>query len=107
MEESKICCLGKGLTFPRQILDTSKLKQLADNYSNLTKMAENSRNGSRTLWQRKNYSVQAISPLPKVFSKDLYSRNVKTKDRVNPLPDDKILDWSKFTQIADDNLKCI
>ena len=25
----------------------------------------------------------------------------------NPLPDDKILDWSKFKQIADDILKCI
>ena len=26
---------------------------------------------------------------------------------INPLPDDKILDWSKFKQIADDILKCI
>ena len=26
---------------------------------------------------------------------------------VNPLPDDKILDWSKLKQIADDILKCI
>ena len=25
----------------------------------------------------------------------------------NPLPDDKILDWSKLIRIADDNLKCI
>ena len=25
----------------------------------------------------------------------------------NPLPDDKILDWSKFKQIADNILKCI
>ena len=25
----------------------------------------------------------------------------------NPLPDDKILDWSKLKQIADDFLKCI
>ena len=25
----------------------------------------------------------------------------------NPLPDNKILDWSKFKQIADDILKCI
>ena len=28
-------------------------------------------------------------------------------DWVNPLPDDKILDWSKLKQIADDILKCI
>ena len=27
--------------------------------------------------------------------------------RVNPLPDHKILDWSKLKQIADDILKCI
>ena len=26
---------------------------------------------------------------------------------LNPLPDDKILDWSKLKQIADDFLKCI
>ena len=26
---------------------------------------------------------------------------------LNPLPDDKILDWSKLKQIADDILKCI
>ena len=25
----------------------------------------------------------------------------------NPLPDDKILEWSKLKQIADDILKCI
>ena len=25
----------------------------------------------------------------------------------NPLPDDKILDWSKLKQIADNILKCI
>ena len=26
---------------------------------------------------------------------------------IDPLPDDKILDWSNLKQIADDNLKCI
>ena len=26
---------------------------------------------------------------------------------INPLPDDKILDWSKLKQIADDILNCI
>ena len=25
----------------------------------------------------------------------------------NPLPDDKLLDWSKLKQIADDNIECI
>ena len=28
-------------------------------------------------------------------------------DFVDPLPDDKILDWSKLKQNADDTLKCI
>ena len=27
--------------------------------------------------------------------------------RINPLPDNKILDWSKLKQIADNILKCI
>ena len=31
----------------------------------------------------------------------------KKKSTFNPLPDDKILDWSKLKQIADDILKCI
>ena len=26
---------------------------------------------------------------------------------INPLPDNKILDWSKLKQMADDILKCI
>ena len=26
---------------------------------------------------------------------------------LNPLPDDKILEWSKVKQTADDNLECI
>ena len=30
-----------------------------------------------------------------------------SKNYLNPLPDDKILDWSKLKQIADDILKCI
>ena len=29
------------------------------------------------------------------------------RQQIKPLPDDKILDWSKMKQIADDILKCI
>ena len=29
------------------------------------------------------------------------------QNSINPLPDKKILDWSKLRQIADDILKCI
>ena len=32
---------------------------------------------------------------------------VLTLDPIYPLPDDKLLDWSKLKQIADDILKCI
>ena len=31
----------------------------------------------------------------------------RAKSLFNPLRDDKILDWSKLKQIADDILKCI
>ena len=31
--------------------------------------------------------------------------NGKTINPINPLPDDKILDWSKLKQSADDNFK--
>ena len=35
--------------------------------------------------------------------------DIKTiyKHQINPLPDNKILDWSKLKQVADDILKCI
>ena len=31
----------------------------------------------------------------------------KNDQSLNPLPDNKILDWSKLKQIADDILKCV
>ena len=34
-------------------------------------------------------------------------REVRTYETFKPLPDDKVLDWSKLKQIADDILKCI
>ena len=37
----------------------------------------------------------------------LYNNLNKFEHKVNPLPDDKILDWSKLKQIADNILKCI
>ena len=69
------------LPFPkRQILDTSKLIELADvnfkfdeNGSKFSKRVEN------TVGKWTNCSLQAISPFPTVFSKDLYSRRVKTR----------------------------
>ena len=37
----------------------------------------------------------------------LYFQVPKEVGVINPLPDNKILGWAKFKQIADDILKCI
>ena len=42
-----------------------------------------------------------------VFYKDIFFGKCFQKPSVNPLPDDKILDWSKLKQIANDILKSI
>ena len=39
-----------------------------------------------------------------MFSNDLYCRHAKNQESVNSLPNDKILDWSKFKALADDNM---
>ena len=67
-----------------------------------------------------SFSHIVFLPFPKrisVFESHLFyhlqvfsirtSLEVFVRLRVNPLPDDKILDWSKFKQIVDDILKCI
>ena len=75
--------MTKSQTYPfpkRQIFDSSKLKEFADdnfkfdeNKRTFSKLVENSGE------ERRNYSSQAISPFPAVFSKDLYCRHIKTK----------------------------
>ena len=60
--------------FPKhQILDSSKLKEFADNYF---KFDENGKKvlqtGRKYCGKRRNCSLRAISPFPTVFSKDLY-----------------------------------
>ena len=44
--------------------------------------------------------------LQKISMKNRSPFNPLTHLTLNPLPDDKILDWSKLKQIADDILKC-
>ena len=62
------------LTFPkRQILDSSKLKEFADDNS---KFDETYRKGRIHGGKRMNCSLQAISPFPTVFSKDLYYKTL-------------------------------
>ena len=61
-------------------MDSSVLKELADDNS---KCDENGRKLSKlvknTEGKRRNCSLRAISPFPRVFSKDLYRRHVKTR----------------------------
>ena len=67
--------------FPkRQILATSKLEEFAEdnlkfdeNGGKFSKRVENS------VGKRRNYLLQAISPFPIVFSKDLYCGDVKSQ----------------------------
>ena len=42
-------------------------------------MAEFFQPGRKHCWKKGNCSLQAISPCPTMFSKDLYCRHVKTK----------------------------
>ena len=81
MQRSKITDIHEYFPFPkRQVIDSSKLKEFADN--NL-KLDENGRKLSKqienTAGERRNCSLRAISPIPTVFSKDLYCRHVKTR----------------------------
>ena len=41
-----------------------------------------SRRVEKHCWRRRNFSLQAISPFPTVFSKDLCSRHVKARARL-------------------------
>ena len=66
--------------FPKQqILDSSKLKEFADDNF---KFEENGRKFSKRVentGKKRNCLLQAISPFPTVFSKDLFCRQVKTR----------------------------
>ena len=59
----------------RQILESSKLKESADDNF---KVDENRKKVSKQEREIARY-VRAISPLPTVFSKDLCCRHVKTR----------------------------
>ena len=77
----KFCCLVKSWPFPkRQNLDSSKLKEFADD---ILKFDINGRKFSKwvenTVGKKRNCSLWAISPFPTVFSKHLYCRQVKTR----------------------------
>ena len=74
--------------------------------------------------RKKSTGYQAFSPFATMFSNDLFYEGCQylrlcgkglfirvhvrlSKTFFNPFPDDKILEWSKLKQIADDILKSI
>ena len=53
-------------------------------------------------------SLIASKAPPKLYSDNIVPFNMDFPSHAfNPLPDDKILDWSKLKQIVDNILKCI
>ena len=69
------------LSLPKQqILDSSKLREFADvNFKFDENGGQLSKEGRKNCGKSRNCLLQAISPLPKLFSKDLYSRQVKIR----------------------------
>ena len=69
------------LPFPkRQILDSSKLKDFAeDSFKFDDNGRKFSEKGRKHCGERRNCLLRAISPFPTVFSKDLYCRHIKTR----------------------------
>ena len=95
----------------RQILDSSKLKEFADN---TFKFDENGRKVAKrvenTVGKGEIARYEQFLLFPQCFQKACFpgaSKGVIVWERVKPLPDNKILDRSKLKQIADDILKCI
>ena len=65
--------------FPkRQVLDSSKLEEFADDNYEFDDVAESSPTDKTHCGKRRNCSLREISPFPALFSKDLYCRQVKT-----------------------------
>ena len=62
------------------ILDSSKLKEIADDNFKFDKNGgKGLQTGRKHCGKRRNCSLRAISPFPAVFSKDLHCRQVKTR----------------------------
>ena len=67
--------------FPkRQILDSSKLEEFADDNFELNENGrKSSERAENTVGKGEIARLRAISPFPTVFSKDLYCRHVKNR----------------------------
>ena len=69
------------ISFPNdKILDSSKLKEFADDNSKFDEKGKKVlQTGRKHCGKRENCSLRAISPFPTEFSKDLYGRQLKTR----------------------------
>ena len=92
-----------------QILDWSKLKEFADDNF---KFDENGRKVSKrvdnTVGKGEIAHYEQFLLFPQCFQKACFpgvSKGVIVWEWVNPLPNDKILAWSKFEAFADDKMK--
>ena len=62
------------------------MREFADENFRFDEIAKSLQTGRKPYWTRRNFLLQAISPYPTVFSKDLCCRHVKTGlvwERVN------------------------
>ena len=93
----------------RQILDSSKLTEFADNNFKLDENGMNlSKQVGNAVGKGEIACYEAISPFPRVFSKGFLSRGVKRchcVGMVYPITRQQILDSSKLKEFADDNFK--
>ena len=87
------------------------MKAFADDKINLTQMIISVFDRVENIVGRgENAGYHHFLLFPQCFQKASYpdgSKGVIVWERVNPLPDDRILDWSKLKKIADYILKCI
>ena len=100
------------LPFPkRQILDSSKLKDFAaNNFLSDEKGREFSKQVENTVGEGEIAHYERFLLFPQCFQKTCTANTQKTGlvwERVNPLPDDRFLDWPNFKEIADNIFKCI
>ena len=68
-------------------------------------MAESSPKGKKTLWEKEKLFITSNLS----FSYSVFQTPAQglLGNGVNPLPDNKILDWSKLKRIEHNILKCI
>ena len=78
------CCVVMGKPFPkRQILDSSELKEFADdNYKSNGNSRKFSRRIENTVGKGEIARYEQFLLFPQCFSKDLYCRHVKTRARM-------------------------